>query len=115
MTVEKAIRDALLTLGDPVQIFPFEKESSSAPSPERYYTIQINTIGIGHADNEPRGERCMVNVHFVCPLDWDSVARVKATKQALFDAGTSWPSKYDLSDVTTQDIVFECQWLDGDL
>jgi hypothetical protein len=115
MTVEKAIRDALLTFGDPVQIFPFEKESPSATPPERYYTFQINTIGIGYADNAPRGERCMVNVHFICPLDWDSVARVKATKQALFDAGTSWPSKYDLSDANTQDIVFECQWLDGDV
>jgi hypothetical protein len=115
MTVEKAIRDALMVFGDPVQIFPFSKESPSAPSPERYYTIQINTIGIGHADNKPRGERCMINVHFACPLDWDSVERVKATKQALFDAGTSWPSKYDLSDATMQDIVFECQWMDGDI
>lgn len=113
MTVEQTIRDALLAFGDPVQVFPFETEEP--PAPERYYTIQVNTIGIGFADNAPRGERCMINVHFVCPLDWDSVERVKATKQALFGAGTTWPNKYDLSDTASQDIVFECQWLDGDI
>lgn len=107
MTIDKRIRDALLPFGDPVENEVYQGES------ERYYTFNYSALGTDYADDAPQHERCLVQVHFFAPLSENITARKRATKEALFRAGFTWPETQPASDEDGRHIVFECEIAEG--
>ena len=82
-----------------------------------YYTFNYDAIPTGYADNRPIAERLLIQVHFFCPHEFDSIRRRLATKQRLFDAGFGWPEEVNATNHTVKDgaegqhFVFECEAL----
>lgn len=110
MSVQQKIVAALKPFGDPVQSGTYTPEDAAK---EKYYTFNIGDIPTDHADDAPNHEINLVQVHFFCPKTFNSVSRAEATKQALFAAGFTWPSKTDATDEDGQHLVFECQDAQG--
>lgn len=107
MSVESRIKAALDVFGDPVEKSLFSAQSSELPP--RYYTFVCNSFGCNFGDDEPGHERWIVSVHFFAPLGQNWNNREKATKQALFQAGFTWPKFTDATDQHGQHFVFECE------
>lgn len=110
MSVESRVKAALDRFGDPV-----EKSllyAAAGEHPARYYTFAVSSFGDDFGDDEPGCERWLVSVHLFAPLTENCVRRVKETKQALFDAGFTWPEFTDATDQDGQHFVFECETVD---
>lgn len=106
-SVEAKIKAALDPFGDPV-----EKEllyTATEELPPQYYTFSCSSRGDDFGDDAPGHEVWSVSVHFFAPLRENTVRRVKQTKQALFQAGFTWPRCQDASDQEGRHIVFECE------
>lgn len=113
MTVDERVRNALIGFGDPVENEIYQGKA------ERYYTFNYMSFGADFADDAPQHERYLVQVHFFAPLGENISARKKATKQALFAAGSTWPEVQSLTNENARHVVFECEiaggvMLDGD-
>ena len=78
-----------------------------------YITFNYFTTGDDFADDATWHERFFVQVHFVCPLNYDSVSRRAEIKQKLFAAGFTWPSVTDATDSDGQHWIFECEYAEG--
>lgn len=98
---------AALNTTDPVKPNVYTGEATT------YYTFNYNTMGANFADDAPGHERYFIQVHFVCPVNYDSVSRRVEIKNNLFDAGFTWPSMTDVSDSDRQHWVFECEYAEG--
>lgn len=107
MSVEARVKAALDVFGDPVEKSVLDAAAKKHPA--RYYTFSCNSFGADFGDDAPGCERCLVTIHLFAPLDENCIKRVKATKQALFAAGFTWPQTVDASDQDGQHIVFECE------
>lgn len=109
MSVESRIRKALLILGDPVQHGFYQPESDC----KKYYTFQVNTLPISFGDDGPVYEKYLIQVHFFCPLNFNSINQSKETKRVLFEAGFTYPETVNATDEDGQHIVFECEDVEG--
>lgn len=107
MSVEAKVKAALDVFGDPVEKSVLYAAASDDPA--RYYTFSCGSIGDDFGDDAPGCERWLVSVHLFAPLTENCVQRVRETKQALFDAGFTWPRFTDASDQDGQHLVFECE------
>lgn len=107
MTLNGRIRKALGDFGDPVVPGLYTGEA------ERYYTFNYDLVPMRFADNRPIAWKALVQVHFFCPLSYDSVQRKAHTVLALGEAGFGWPEVVDASDKDAQHYVFECDCTEG--
>lgn len=108
MSVEERIVAALAPFGDPVEASLLCAAAQDRPS--RYYTFQCSSYGADFGDDAPGCEWWAVTVHYFAPhCNEDVPGRIRATKQALFDAGFTWPSCVDAGDQDGQHRVFECE------
>ena len=107
MSVEALLKRTLEQFCDPVENGVYLDES------DRYYTIHVSTIPTDFADDAPGHERYLIQVHLFAPLTFNFVGRRKATKQALFAAGFTWPGCTDASDSNGRHLVFECEYAEG--
>ena len=106
MTINERII-AALNYGDPV------KPNIYTGTADRYFTFNYNTIPDDFADDAPGHERYFIQVHFVCPLNYDSVSRRAEIKTKLFAAGFTWPNVTDATDEDGQHWIFECEYAEG--
>lgn len=103
MTVNAIIKSTLDPFGDEVQAGEYIGKA------DRYYTFNYSIIGGDFGDDAPGHERYIVQVHFICPRTFNSVAQIQQTKQRLYAAGFTWPNVTNASDADGQHIVFECE------
>lgn len=80
---------------------------------DEYITFNYNSMPDDFGDDAPGHEVNLVQVHYVCPVRQDSVARRKSIKQKLFAAGFTWPDMTDAKDADSQHYVFECEIAEG--
>lgn len=112
MSVEAKVKAALDVFGDPVEKSVLY--AATKRHPLRYYTFSCDSFGDDFGDDAPGCERCLVQIHLFAPLSEDCTQRVKATKEALFAAGFTWPRSIDATDSDGQHIVFECEAVEAD-
>lgn len=107
MNVEAQVKAALDAFGDPVEKSVLY--AAATDRPPRYYTFSCESFGDDFGDDGPGCERWLVSVHLFGPLYEDLTGRVRATKEALFAAGFTWPRCADATDQDGQHFVFECE------
>lgn len=110
MSVAEVISSALSQFGDPV--YAGTKESvTNAPDTGRYYVFNLISSCRLFADDAPEAEVTFATISFFCPLEFDGFEQRRSqTKQALFNAGFTWPSTTDASDADSRHVVFECEF-----
>lgn len=107
MSIESIIKTALSPLSIPVKPDGYIGEATE------YTTYNYDTSGGGYGDDKPMHEVYSVQVHYFCPLSFNSVAKRTQLKQLLFAADFSWPDMTDATDEDGQHWVFECEALMG--
>jgi len=111
MGVNELIISALEGFGDPVQhgtLIPDDENRN----PKMYYTFNYTTHPTGFADNAPGYEKYLIQVHFFCPHNFNTLIRTKKTKRALYNVGMTWPSVIHIPDGYGQHIVYECEYIE---
>ncbi len=107
MSLESRIKTALSSFGYPT--YP----DTYAGSEPIYFTFNHNTFGVGHGDNRPQHEIALIQVHFYCPTDFDSVAARKTIKRKLYEAGFGYADMTDASNAAGQHWVYEVDAAEG--
>lgn len=107
MTVDERLTTALAPFGDDID------NAVGFSRHDRHYAFNYAILPTAFADDAPHYERYLVQVHFFAPLNENVSKRKRQTKQALFDAGFTWPSITDASDEDGRHIVFECEIAEG--
>ncbi len=107
MSIESRIKAALASFGYPT--YP-NAYSGSEPN---YFTFNYNTFGDDHGDNKPQHEKALIQVHFFCPNDFDSVATRKIIKRKLYESGFGYPKMTPAGNENDQHWVFECESAEG--
>ena len=111
MNVNERLTAALGAFGDPVWFGEAMRETGG-PMPERYYAFNYTTFGAAHRDNAPGYLRHLIQVHFFCPLNYDSVSRARQTRRALIKAGFTYPSTVNATDGCGRHTVLECEFIE---
>lgn len=75
-----------------------------------YLVFNYSTLPTDFGDDAPSHERHLVQVHLYAPMGENVLDKRKAVKQALFEAGGTWPSYTNTSDKEGQHHVFECEF-----
>lgn len=107
MSIESRIEAALASFG-----YPVHPETYSG-NELKYFTFNHDTFGDDHGDNKPQHEIALIQVHFFCPVDFNSVATRKSIKRKLFDAGFGYPPMTGAGDKNGQHWVFEVSAAEG--
>lgn len=107
MTIEKRIRDALLTFGDPVQ------KGIYLGSSEKWFTFGYTTVPEVYGDDKPDAVRHLIDVHFFAPWTYDTAKRIPKVCLALESAGFTYPVVTSAGDQEGQHIVFDCEYAGG--
>ena len=110
VSVEARVKGALDPFGHPVEKSLLH--AAAGRRPPRYYTFVCQSFGDDFGDDEPGCERWLVSVHLFAPLGESCLEQVRATKQALFRAGFTWPRCTDATDRDGQHYVLECEGTD---
>lgn len=114
MTVNERIKAALAPLGFPV------KPDRYKGGAEAYFVFNYTTMGACFADDTPKYERYLIQVHYFCPMGVNTIATRKRVKRLLFEAGFTWPEEVNAADESMQKndddkqhYVFECETVEG--
>lgn len=113
MSVNQRILETLAPLGFPVVPDLYSEKA------DKYITFNYTARGASFADDAPQYDICLVQVHFFCPHDFDSVETRKAIRRRLFETGFTWPEEvnatgdYRESAKEGQHYVFECEIEEG--
>lgn len=103
MTIAALLKKTLEGLGYPATNAVYTEAADT------YFVFNESVFGADFADDAPQLERHLVQVHLFAPLKINVSALCRETKQALFDAGFSWPEIIDVSDKESRHKVFECE------
>lgn len=109
MSIDAAIRTAL------TPIVPIVKPNVHTGSETEYIVFNYTELPTLHADNRPHAIRYLVQVHWYLPTNVNPNTKKKQIKNALLDAGFTYPSTTNASDGEGQHFVFECEGIDGDV
>lgn len=112
-TVDAIIVSALEDIAPVWNSVKENEHQDQSEEAETYFVFNYSTIGIGHADDDPTGERYLIQVHLFAPLAANLTRIKKQTKTALHEAGFTWPETVDASDEKSRHIVFEFEYVDG--
>lgn len=86
-----------------------------------YCTFNYSEIPDAFGDESPGAIRYLVQLHYFCPnigkdgLYFNPYAKKKRLKNALLNAGFTYPSVTNASDADGQHIIFETEYCDGDI
>ena len=75
-----------------------------------YFTYNFaDDRGADFGDNAPQADIAYMQVHYICPLHQSYAEMKKRIRQALVDAGATWPEVTDASDMAERlrHLVFE--------
>ena len=80
-----------------------------------YCTFNYSEIPDSFGDDSPHAIRYLVQLHYFFPTGANPYAKKKQLKNALLNAGFTYPSVTNASDGDGQHNVFECEYVDGDV
>lgn len=107
MSVASDIAAAIAFTGYPVHQISYDGDA------ETYFVINMDGIPDNFADDAPQHDRWLVQLHLFAPFTLNTTAIRRQIRNALFEAGCTYPSQVDASentratDGTEQHIVFE--------
>lgn len=114
MTLNERIKDALAGIGIPVKPDQYRGDA------KEYIVFNYNTMGVLFADDAPVYDRCLIQVHYLCPAGANTADTRKQVKRLLLQAGFTWPQEVNASggdqrksDGSMQHFVFECEYAEG--
>ena len=109
MSIDATIKNAI------TPIVPIVKPNIYTGSETEYIVFNYSELPTLHADSCPRAIRYLVQVHWFLPLKANPNTKKRRIKNALLDAGFTYPSVIDASDGEGQHFTFECEGFDGDI
>lgn len=86
-----------------------------------YCTFNYTELPDSFGDETPGAIRYLVQLHYFCPYIgkngsyFNPYTKKKQLKNALLNAGFTYPSVTNASDADGQHIVFETEYVDGDV
>lgn len=101
MSVESRILSAIAFTGYPCESGKYTGTATT------YFVMMIDARPTDFVNNAPRRVRYSIMLHLVAPITFDHTAVRKAIKDALFNAGFSYPDEIDASGARESDGVAE--------
>jgi len=92
------------------------KETSDrdkSKEPTTYFTFKVNSRGDAFADDEPTVEIQLCTAWLHTPLASNPASLIRRAKSAIYQAGFTWPEKFDASDDKERLIVLEFEDVTG--
>ena len=80
-----------------------------------YCTFNYSEIPDAFGDESPEAIRYLVQLHYFLPAGANPYAKKKQLKNALMNAGFTYPSVTNASDSDGQHYVLEVEYCDGDI
>lgn len=80
-----------------------------------YCTFNYSELPDAFGDDSPHAIRYLVQLHYFLPTGANPYAKKKQLKNALLNAGFTYPSVTNASDGDGQHIIFETEYSDGDV
>lgn len=80
-----------------------------------YCTFNYSEIPDAFGDELPEAIRYLVQLHYFLPTGASPITKKKQLKNALLNAGFTYPSVANASDADGQHYVLECEYADGDV
>ena len=116
MSVNSIIKTALQPLiPNPDPATPTVTADIYKGTAREYITFNYTELPELHAEGKPNIIRYLIQIHWWLPLKTSITAKKKQIKNALKNAGFTYPSVVNASDGDGQHYVFECEVFDGDV
>lgn len=80
---------------------------------EAYCTYNATELPEGFGDNAPHAVRYLLQLHYFCPLPGNPLPTVRQLQCAVADAGFTYPSLEDASDLDGRHYVLEFDGVGG--
>lgn len=80
-----------------------------------YCAFNYSEIPDAFGDDSPHAIRYLVQLHYFIPTGANPISRKKLLKNALLNAGFTYPTVTNASDGDGQHYVLECEYADGDV
>lgn len=80
---------------------------------EAYCTYNATEMPEGFGDDAPHALRYLLQLHYFCPLAGNPLPTVRQLRQAVFDAGFTYPTMEDASDLDGRHYVLEFEEVGG--
>ena len=80
-----------------------------------YCTFNYSEIPDAFGDESPGAIRYLVQLHYFLPVGANPYAKKKQLKNALLNAGFTYPTVTNASDADGQHYALECEFSDGDV
>src|SRR5574344_792910 len=80
-----------------------------------YCTFNYSELPDSFGDESPGAIRYLVQLHYFLPTGANPYAKKKQLKNALLNAGFTYPSVANASDSDGQHYALECEYSDGDV
>lgn len=107
MSIDERIRTALLPIVETVSPNLYEGTETE------YIVYQYDEAGILYAEDRPRMILCRLMVHLFLPTGQNPRSLKRRIREALHDAGGTWPAVINANDREGQHYIFECEMLEG--
>lgn len=82
---------------------------------KEYCVFRYEEIGDDFGDDTANAVLYLFTLNWFLPLGVNPLEKKKQIKEALVNAGFTYPNVLNLSDEEGQHFVFECQCVDGDV
>lgn len=93
--------------------YPWEAyEGSGDNRLGRYFVFNYTVMPYVFGDNDAPFERYLIQLHYFCPREDNTVALRRKIKWAVFDAGFTIPTEENASDEDGQHYAFEFETLE---
>ena len=109
MSINSAIRSAV------TPIIPECVPDQYDGTDTEYCTFNYTEIPDAFGDEMPGAIRYLVQLHYFLPTGANPYTKKKRLKNALLNAGFTYPSATNASDSDGQHIIFEMEYADGDI
>lgn len=109
MTVDEALVYAIEPLVP--EIAPDVYEGNAV----EFCTYNYSAFPRLHSDGRPSVMVYLVQVHYCAPRGQNCRRKLVNLKNALFNAGCTYPTEENASDMDGQHYVLECEYWDGDV
>jgi hypothetical protein len=105
--MNRKIIDALRPAGLPIQPDKYTGEEDT------YIVFNYNDLGAAYGDDFPHASRYLIQVHLICPSQYNSIGIRKQIKFLLLGAGFTYSSTVNATDDDGQHYIFECEYAEG--
>jgi hypothetical protein len=107
VSIEEMVRGAVAFTGYPCAKTSYDGDACA------YFVFRMDAIPENHADDMPQHDRWLLQLHLFAPFTQNTRALRKQLREAISDAGFTYPAMVDASetvrasDGTEQHLVFE--------